>query len=190
MCDEGDHFDLDSAYNRLYKSLRRRARDILLEQRSFVTFTATALANEVYCRLSRMAKPKSWQNDRHFFADAIRAIQNVLIDHLRAKRTLKRGLAWRRLDGADMDQVADQRGRMENQRGQFEGPLQRLEADRPDLMALVDLKVIRGLNISEIAQLQGRSKRTIERQWYLVRRQLAEYLLQDGHSLRRDQKRD
>ncbi len=188
MCDEADHFDLNSAYERLYKSLRRRARNILLEQRSYVTYTATALANEVYCRLRRMGSPKAWQSERHFFADASRAIHNAIVDHLRAKRTIKRGLAWRRLDIVNMDQVADER--VETQRGQFEGPLQKLEADRPDLMALVDLRVIRGLNFSEIAQLQGRSKRTIERQWYLVRRQLTEYLLQDGHSVRRNRKRD
>ncbi len=177
--------ELRSVSDRLYRNLRLRAQMMLREQRSHIRTTATSIANEVYCRLSKPTMDRSWENNRYFFADAIRAIRNILIERARARGTLKRGKGWRRMESLNIDQIPDAKGGLGTQRGQFEGPLQKLEVDRPDLMALVDLKVIRGLNFSEIAQLQGRSKRTIERQWYLVRRQLAEYLLQDGYSVNR-----
>ena len=33
----------------------------------------------------------SWENRRHFFGTAARAIRRILVDHARAKRRMKRG---------------------------------------------------------------------------------------------------
>jgi RNA polymerase sigma factor (TIGR02999 family) len=178
--DHDECIDLHDAFERLYQDLRKLAELMLREERPDLTLTATALANEVFLRLSSPKKPKTWKNDPHFFADVSRSFKRILIDHARGKNAQKRGGAWNRLGAEVLDDLPDMALQPLEYFGILEGPLQRLKAAEPELVALVKRRVSDGQTCKEIAEATGESLRTIEAQWYAARLYLGKYLAQDG----------
>lgn len=73
----------------VYGELRALARRHLAAERPGHTLQPTALVHEVYLRLA--AEPaRGWVSRRQFFAVVGRLMRSLLIDHARARRTLKR----------------------------------------------------------------------------------------------------
>ena len=64
--------------------LRIIARHLMGGERPDHSLQPTALMNEVYFRLVN-ARERDWENRRHFFAVAARAMRHLLIDHARAR---------------------------------------------------------------------------------------------------------
>src|ERR1700761_9075900 len=64
--------------------LRRLARYLLNGERKNNSLQATELVDQIYIRLVA-AKDRDWQNRRHFFAIAARAMRRHLIDQARAR---------------------------------------------------------------------------------------------------------
>src|SRR5215213_12020181 len=87
----------------VYDELRAMARARLMQQRAGHTLQPTALANEAWMKLRghfNMAEPTP-----AFFRTAADAMRQILIDHARAKQSLKRGGGAKREDG--LSAVAD-----------------------------------------------------------------------------------
>jgi|SRR5690242_12021300 len=59
-------------------------------ERAGHSLQATALVNEAYIRLVE-GKEVKWQDRVHFLAVAARVMRRILVDHARARRSLKRG---------------------------------------------------------------------------------------------------
>src|SRR5258708_35583687 len=66
-------------------NLRRLARYLMKGERKGHSLQPTELVDQVYFRLVA-AKDRDWQNRRHFFAIAGRAVRRHLIDHSRGQR--------------------------------------------------------------------------------------------------------
>src|SRR3954453_9611048 len=74
----------------LYDRLRALARARMLGQRTGHTLDPTGLANEAIVRLLK-CDPTRVNDEDHFLRLATEAMRQILVDHARAKATLKRG---------------------------------------------------------------------------------------------------
>ena len=73
----------------VYPELRAIAQRQLTGEAEGHTLQPTALVHEAYLRL--IGAEVEWEDRRHFFAVAARAMRRVLVDHARARRRDKRG---------------------------------------------------------------------------------------------------
>lgn len=140
---------------------------------------ATSLVHEVY---ERLVKPDAMQLDsrEHFFALAARAMRQLVVDHARQRSAAKRG------GGAleqDLDEIAERVGTSGNAERliDLDQALTRLAALDPQLTTLVEMRFFGGLELSEIADITGRSERSLKRDWRKARAILHANL--DGGSL-------
>lgn len=162
---EGDKSALDQLLPALYQELHRLASMRLHGEQKAVSLRPTELVNEAYLKLLAESE-RNYQNRAHFFATAARAMRNILIDHIRARATEKRGGAMVRVEfderivksAEDPDQVLA-----------LHEALERLETLDPDQARIVELRYFAGFSNEEVAEMTGKSIRTIEREWGLAR---------------------
>ena len=127
---------------------------------------ATSLVHEVYLRMAR--GDGLALNDRtHFFAVASRAMRQIVIDHVRSRRTEKRGGGVEAMS-LDSAIVAVAQGRDEELLVLDEA-LKRLELVDPRLARFVELRFYGGLQLEELAEVVGLSERTLKRDWRKAR---------------------
>jgi RNA polymerase sigma factor (TIGR02999 family) len=158
--ERGDAASREELFTVLYRELHRLAQREL-RRNAFLTMSPTTLLHETYLNLS--GRPGSMFPDRaRFLAYAARAMRGLLIDYLRRRRAQKRGGAFEITslptevpEGAAAD--AELEGISE--------ALDALGAIEPRLAQLVDLKFFCGFGFAEIAELQGISERTAQRDW-------------------------
>jgi RNA polymerase sigma factor (TIGR02999 family) len=148
----------------VYQELRRIARGQRRISGGPATLDTTALVHEVYLKLH--AAPEIQSIDRvHFLSLATRAMRQILVDHARSRGRAKRGGEYRAvtlheeagLTGDTVDLVA------------LDDVLARLAQIDPRAGQLVEWRVFGGLEIAEIAQLQGLTERTVFRDWRRAR---------------------
>ena len=98
-------------------------------------------------------------------AIAARAMRQILVDHARRHRAAKRGGTWHRIaldnlvieSSRDVDLLA------------LEDALTRLTKLDPCQAQMIELRFFGGLGIAEVAKVMGMSKRSVEREWTMVR---------------------
>ena len=90
----------------LYKELRRLAKSWMSELPPGQTLQPTALVHEAYVRLVGSGELQ-WENRRHFFFSAARAMQHILVEHARGKLALKRGGGHHRVDSDELELIVD-----------------------------------------------------------------------------------
>jgi len=99
-------------------------------------------------------------------------MRQIVMDHVRAKLTGKRG--GEQLDLVDLDdafEVAD--GKLSpDDLLVVDRALTQLEKDEPELADLVELRFFGGLALPEIALLRDVSERTLSRDWRRAKAQL------------------
>jgi RNA polymerase sigma factor (TIGR02999 family) len=127
------------------------------------TLQPTALVHEAFLRLEKHAGPIA---DRaHFFAIAATAMRQILTDHARRRKALKRGGAAR--ERVTLSNLAA-----------LESPVDLVVLD--DLLArlaaldgrqarLVELRFFAGLTEEEAAEILGVSLRTVQKEWRKAR---------------------
>ncbi len=90
----------------LYGELRRLAKAWMSKLPPGQTLQPTAVVHEAYLRLVGSAD-SHWENRRHFFFSAARAMQHILVEHARGKLALKRGGGHRRVDSGELELTVD-----------------------------------------------------------------------------------
>ena len=162
----GDRQAADRLYAAVYADLHRIAEHQVARWRGNA-MQATSLVHEAYFRLAR---PDALQlTDReHFFAVAARAMRQLVVDHARHRAATKRGggQAAVTLDDAQADPASAQRDADVLALDQALGHLAELE---PDLTRLVEMRFFAGLDLAELADLTGRSERSLTRDWRRAR---------------------
>jgi RNA polymerase sigma-70 factor (ECF subfamily) len=83
----GDSFARDAVYSLAFSRLRRIASALLRQERPGHTLQPTALVSELFLKLHRLEV--RILNEDHFFRLSARAMRQVLIDHSRARRSLR-----------------------------------------------------------------------------------------------------
>jgi len=100
--DDGDEAAVAQLYPIVYEDLRRRARQLMAQERANHTLQPTALVNQAFVKMARGARAQ-WQSRRHFYNAATEAMRNILVDHARAKSAQKRGGDRARVNLDDVD---------------------------------------------------------------------------------------
>jgi RNA polymerase sigma factor (TIGR02999 family) len=158
----------------VYAELRRRAAAALRRERRLPTLRPTELVHEAYFR---MCAPRAgWEGRQHFFALAANLMRQVLIDHARAAKAVKRGRALcvtlseaqaasppPDVDLLALDEALEALGRLD-----------------PRQERLVELRFFGGLTVEEAAAAEGVSVATAHREWALAKAWLYRRLKQSA----------
>lgn len=148
----------------VYAQLRAIARRQLAGERAAVSLVPTDLVHEAYLKLVQGRVPDS--NDRtHFFAIAARAMRQVLVEHERQRRAIKRDGGERvTLSAASLPAPAHSVDLLA-----LDEALQALEALDARKSRVVELRAFAGLEFDEIASVLNISRATLMRDFRAAR---------------------
>ena len=170
----------DAAAERLlpvvYDELRRVAGAAMANQRPGHTLQATALVHEAYLRLMGKEEP-GWENRRHFFFAAARAMHDILVEQARRKAALKRGGDKKRVDALDLVVAAEAPS---EDILALDEVLQRLREEDERKYQIVQLRFFAGLTSAETAAALDTPLRTFEREWAYIKARLHKDLSSAG----------
>lgn len=159
----------DELYKRIYGNLRGFAK-MVISRKPRGDLDTTDLIQEVIVRFEAAGALAKYPNRRVLFAVAIRAMNQVLVDHYRRRKKL--------IDSPDRirSKLDDVVGKLETQMGHdFESlqhGLEQLEAESPRQFAVLSYRIYGGFTIAEVADLLEVSRQTVERDWRLARAKL------------------
>jgi RNA polymerase sigma factor (TIGR02999 family) len=161
---EGDESTRSQLADAVYDELRRVAQHHLRGERPDHSLTPTALVHEAYLKLIDQRRVQ-WQNRAQFFAVASRLMRRVLVDHARARATVKRGAALSiALDNLEIAAAPTDVDVLD-----LDAALQQLAAVDERQSRLVELRFFAGLTVEEIATVLGVAPITVKRDWALAR---------------------
>lgn len=147
--------------------LRRLAHYLMQRERKGHSLQPTELVDQIYFRLVA-AKNQDWQNRRHFFAIAARAMRRYLIDHARGRPDAEfvaingiENLLPAESPKVDLAITVDRL-------------LDELAHTKPEWCDLVEVKYFLGLTDEEAAEVLGMKLRSMQRMWRDARRWLFE----------------
>lgn len=162
----GDRDAGDRLFEAVYADLHRIAEGQVARRRSD-GMQATSLVHEAWFRLAR-PEALALGDREHFFAVAARAMRQLVVDHARHRAAAKRGGGHEaeELDESHADPLSGQR---DADVLALDQALGRLAALDPALAQLVELRFFAGLELEEIATLNGRSERSLKRDWRKAR---------------------
>lgn len=150
----------------LYGQMRALAARSLEAERPGHTLQATALVHEVLLKLMG-PREVPWQSRAHFYHAAAEAMRQVLIDHARTKRRVKRGGG--QAERVELGEVAGLASAGEDDREvdhvALDRAFRRLASQEPRLAEVVRLRFYVGLGVGEAAQVLGVSERTVKSDW-------------------------
>jgi RNA polymerase sigma factor (TIGR02999 family) len=176
---EGDRAVESELINAVYPVLREIARSQVRRQPGQFTLQATELANEAYAKLFKQ-RGADWKNRDHFYAIAAMVIRRVIIDHARLRGREKRG------GGAlfvTLDQLQEEQSPLIDDNFDWlalDAALTELARFDAVGARIVELKFFSGLTSEKIAEVEGSSRATVNRQWRFARAWLGNYLGVDG----------
>lgn len=122
------------------------------------TLEPTALLSEAYIRMvsQRLA---TLENRRHFFAIASRLMRQVLVDHARERKALKRGGGWERVTLSGIGAP----GLAEPDILDLHEALEQLDAVDPRKVRVLEMRYFGGMSLEEIARVEGVVEKTVQR---------------------------
>jgi len=161
----GDHSAIERLIPLVYRELRSLAAAFLRRERPDHSLQPTDLVNEAYLRLVDQTRV-DWQGRTHFFAVGAQAMRRVLVDHARSRLRRKRGGGVRPVEFSESLHISSER---EGDVLALEEALQTLEKLDPGQARIVELRFYGGLSVAEVAEAMGMSKRSVEREWTMIR---------------------
>ena len=162
----------------VYDQLRASANRQLATERRDHTLNPTELVHEAFLKLVGPRK-LPWANQRHFYAVAAEAMRQILIDHARARGSIKRGGDRKKLS-LDFRGVVDltEAGKIEEIIA-LDDALRRLATARPRVAQVVEMRFYAGLSVDATAEVLCISPRTVDLDWSFARAWLYRRLTTD-----------
>lgn len=148
----------------VYDELGGMARRLFASQSSGHTLQPTALIHEAWVKLA--GHLDGLEDRTHFFAVASQAMRQVLADHARAAGRLKRGDGRQRVT---LDESRDGQGASQYDLVDLDDSLTRLAGLNARHARIVELRVLGGLTVQEVADLLGVSDTTIDKDWFMAK---------------------
>lgn len=161
----GDERALEKLFPLVEPELRRLAHYYMSGERVGHTLQTTAVLNEAYLRLVDNTKPL-WQNRNHFVAVAAQSMRQIMVDHAREHRSLKRGGGALKVTFDEAALVSDARS---EELLALEEALQRLSQQDSTKSKIVELRYFGGLTVKQTADVLKLAPRTVEREWTLAK---------------------
>lgn len=160
---QGDGAASDSLLPLVYEELRAIAGRVMTQRSGSSTMQATVLVHELYIQLAERDGPHpAWNNRRHFFGVAAKAMRSVLSNYARSHRAEKRGgLSRRQVTLAGLESDTD----VDFDLVDIHDALEELEAAHPRVARVVELRFLTGLTLDETAEEVGANERTVRRDW-------------------------
>jgi RNA polymerase sigma factor (TIGR02999 family) len=168
---EGNLAARDRLFEIFYPDLRRSAAAMLRRERG-VSLSTGDLIHETVTRLIALNRI-DWNDRAHFMALSARMMRRALLDHIRAKRALKR----------EHEKVELSTGIGEEPNIEIEelnAALERLATIDPERAEIVEMRYFGGMEIVDIAQVLHLSESTVKRRWATARLWLLEALTHQG----------
>lgn len=147
---DGDHAALEELLPAVYDELHRLAERQLARERPEHTLQPTALVNEAFIRLFG-DRPPDAKDRRHFIGIAARVMRQVLVDYARTRAAQKRS-------GGILVSLEDQYTASSDPATDMlliHAALDRLGAEGPELVRLVEMRFFGGMTAAEIAEIEG-----------------------------------
>lgn len=151
----------EELFGLVYDELRALAGAYLRGERAGHTLQATALANEVFLKIS-CSNRRIFEGKPQFMMAAAQAMRRILTDHARARRAEKRG------GGAAREPLEEVRlGAMDSAVPlvEFDDALGVLSRLKPRVGQVVELRLFGGLTLDEVAECLGIAVSTVSEDW-------------------------
>jgi RNA polymerase sigma factor (TIGR02999 family) len=173
LASEGDQEAGNRAYDLVRSKLREIARNQLRTDGA-VSLTVTMVADDAYLKLIRMTK-LSWQDRIHFLGMACEVVREVLTDHARRRKRLKRNSGQRPASFSDLpDPLAPE---TPEHILSLDDALTQLKQNHPDLAEVATLHVFGGWTLAEIAaEILNLPTSTVKHRWTRAKTLLHHYL--------------
>ncbi len=161
---QGDQSVKEPLIQAVYAELRRLAQFHLMNERPNHTLQATALVNEAWLRLVDTGGESKveWSNRAHFFGIAARLMRQILVEHARRRRRLKRG---ENATQVTLDKANGWVQKTDVNLLALDDALNALAKFSPRQNQIVELRFFGGLTVEEIALLLEVAPITIKRDW-------------------------
>ncbi len=160
--EEGEEQARELLVHEVYSELHALACRSLVNERPNHTLQPTALVNEVYLRVFQ-SMPEVRVNDRqHLLRTAARAMRQLLIDHARSRKCIKRGGELKR---SSLDHVVDYYEDRGIELIALDDALEQLAGIDFELAQVVELKFFGGRTNKEISKVMDISERSVDRAW-------------------------
>jgi len=173
---EGDRSAWERLVPLVYDELRALAAEYLRHERPGHTLQPTALVHEAYLRLIDQ-KNAQWTSKAHFFSVAARAMRQLLVEHARTRRAVKRGGARQKVT---LDEVVAPPGANVADLLDLDTALAKLAAMDERMSRIVELRFFGSLTIAETAHVLELSTATVEDDWAVARAWFAKELHPEG----------
>lgn len=173
---EGDAAAASELFPLVYDQLRGLARARMRGLPPGQTLQATALLHEAFLRVAGSGR-ENFENRRHFFFVASRAMRDILVEDARRKAALKRGGDR---DRVSMESLAIASEAPAEDLAALGGALEEFEQRYPRKHQLVLLRFFAGMTEEEAAELLEVDPRTARRDWQFARAWLADAIHDRG----------
>lgn len=164
-CINGKKGAVDQLLPYVYNELRKISSRYLHDEYRNHTLQTTELVHEAYLKLVG-DQNINWQNRAHFFGIAAQSMRQILVDHARKRKSLKRGEGNSNIS---IDEVFELSEKSDEQLIALDEALKKLEAFDPELSKVVELRFFAGLNVDETAKVMNCSASTVKREWSLAK---------------------
>lgn len=141
--------------------LCRLARSLLRREPEGHTLEPGALVSEVYLRLHALRSAR-WESRAHFYNSVVCLMRQILVDHARTGRRMKRGWGIQHLP---LETAADQAAASGDAQRALSDALLDLRKVHPQRFKIVALRCFVGLTAEETAATCGVSLSTVKRDW-------------------------
>lgn len=160
----GDDRAMHRLFTAVYDELRRLARSHRRRWSGDDTMNTTALVHEAFLKLTAGA-PLRFENRRHFFATASKAMRQVLVNYAEARHAAKRGAGAEHVPLEDDALVAED---TIDELLDLDRALRALEARSPRQCQVVECRLFGGLSVEETAEALDISPATVKREWQMA----------------------
>ncbi len=157
----GDETAGERLFPYVYQELKKQARYLMSNERSYHTLQPTALVHEAFLKLSGLNQIE-WSDRRHFFRFASRIMRQILVDHARVHGAAKRGNSSIHFSLNDLQiPVAERAASLV----ELHDALEKLARIDERQATIVEMRYFAGMSAAETAEALDISERTVGREW-------------------------
>ncbi len=160
-CVKGRKGAVDELLPHVYSELKKISSKYLRDEYRNHTLQTTELVHEAYIKLVG-DQNIAWQSRAHFFGIAANSMRNILVDHARKRKSLKRGEGKENLSLDDVFNLSD---KSDEQLLALDDAMKKLEQVEERSCKIIELRYFSGLTIEEAAEVLNISPATAKRDW-------------------------